>query len=324
MSGPVRIVTLTLNPAIDVSSDANKVEHTRKIRTTNERMEPGGGGINIARVLRKLGAEVQAVFLGGGVTGRVLDDLLERSGIDRRMIEIADDTRLSLTVVETSSGNEFRFVPEGPEVTAAEADSALAVSQSVECDYFVASGSLPPGIADDFYARLCGAVSARGTRFVVDTSGTPLRAAVDAGGIFLLKPSRGEFEALIGRKLETDEIVREAEQLVSGGRVENIAITLGGGGAILVNRDGTTISPAVPVDACSAVGAGDSFVAGMVYGFAIGRGAGDAFRAGLAAGAAAVLSCGSELAKQEDLERLVGGALSGEQVDDVDIGSDRA
>jgi 6-phosphofructokinase 2 len=318
--GSARIVTLTLNPAIDVSSDAETVIHTRKVRTSNERMEPGGGGINVARVLGRLGADVEAIFLGGGVTGRVLDELLARGGIERRMIPIADDTRLSLTIVETSTGNEYRFVPEGPEVTEEEAAAALHAAGASECDYFVASGSLPPSMPDDIYVRLCSAVTARGARFVLDTSGAPLRAALEAGGIFLLKPSRGEFEALVGDKLDADGLVREAERLVGSGKIQNIAITLGGDGAILVNRDGARVSPALPVKACSAVGAGDSFLAGMVYGFAIGRGPGEAFRIGLAAGAAAVLSCGSDLAKPEDLQRLVGEALSGEEVDDLGSG----
>ena len=273
-------------------------------------------------MLSRLGADVRAIFLGGGVTGRVLDDLLARAGIEREMVEIADDSRLSLTVVEQSTGNEYRFVPEGPQVTEAEADAALAAASSAQCDYFVASGSLPPGIPDDFYVKLCRAMARQGSRFVLDTSGEPLRAALDAGGLFLVKPSRGEFERYAGRQLTTEELVEEAARLVSTGKTENVAITLGGDGAVLVDRDGAVVSPAVPVKACRAVGAGDSFVAGMVFGFALGRSGQEALRFGLAAGAAAVLSSGSDLAKAEDLQRLLGEAL-GEQVDDFGIGGDR-
>jgi len=160
LSEKARIVTLTLNPAIDISSEAETVRHTHKIRTKGEAMEPGGGGINVSRVLDKLGADVTALFLGGGPTGRVLDELLKRAGIARRMIEIAEDSRISLTVLETSTGNEFRFVPEGPEVTKAEADAVLDAATSMDCDYFVASGSLPRGMAEDFYAQLGARVTA--------------------------------------------------------------------------------------------------------------------------------------------------------------------
>lgn len=319
-----RIVTLTLNPAIDVSSQAETVRHTHKVRTYDEVMEPGGGGINVARVLSRMGADVRALFLGGGVTGKALDDLLARSAIEHSMIEIAGDTRMSLTVVERSTGREYRFVPEGPEVTEAEGEAVLGAASAIGCDYFVASGSLPRGLPDTFYVDLCRRVTRRGARFVLDTSGKPLRAALDSGGIFLVKPSRGEFEAFAGRSLSTDELGTEARRLVEAGKAENVAITLGREGAIFADRQGVEALPAIAVEACSAVGAGDSFLAGMVYGFAIGRNGRDAFRVGLAAGAAAVLSCGSELCKPEDLKRLVGDALSGEQVDDLGVRSDRS
>jgi 6-phosphofructokinase 2 len=320
MSSP-RIVTLTLNPAIDVSSEADKVQHTHKVRTTGEAIEPGGGGINVARVLAKLGADVSAMFLGGGVTGRVLDDLLERSGIHRQMVAIADDTRMSLTVVERSTGNEYRFVPEGPEVSASEAEAVRDAVRQVRCNYFVASGSLPRGLPDDFYVAVGRSVRENGARFVLDTSGDALRAALDEGGVFLVKPSRREMETFAGRKLDRDGLAREAERLARDGAAEHVVVTLGSEGAILAGRDGSTFSPAINVEACSAVGAGDSFLAGMVHGFAAGKTADQALRVGLAAGAAAVLSCGSDLGKPEDLERLVGAAISGEQVDDFGIRS---
>jgi len=324
VSTRARIVSLTLNPAIDMSSEADVVRHTRKVRTYNEVMEPGGGGINVARVLSRLGANVYAMFLGGGVTGRVLEELLDRARIAHRMIAIVDDTRLSLTVVERSTGNEYRFVPEGPDVEPAEIEKLLEAVSGETCDYFVASGSLPRGVPDDFYVKLSKAVSALGARFVLDTSGAPLRASLNAGGLFLVKPSRGEFEAYAGRPLTTAELVIEAERLVSSGSAENVAITMGREGAILASKDGSLLLPAIPVEACSAVGAGDSFLAGMVHGFATGHEPEQAFRVGLAAGAAAVLSCGSDLAKPEDLKRLVGEALSGEEVDHVGARSDGA
>jgi 6-phosphofructokinase 2 len=317
-----RIVTLTLNPAIDISSEADIVRHTHKVRTRGEAMEPGGGGINVARVLDKLGADITALFLGGGATGRVLDELLERAGIPHRLIEIVEDSRVSLTILESSTGHEFRFVPEGPEVTKHEAEAALEAATSMDWDYFVASGSLPRGMNDDFYVELCKRVSSRGARFVLDTSGAPLRAALDAGGLFLVKPSRGEFEAFAGHKLSPSELAEAAARLVEEGRAQNVAITLGKEGAILATKRGAKLAPALPVKACSAVGAGDSFLAGMVYGFSLGRTAEQAFDVGLAAGAAAVLSCGSELAKPEDLKRLVGQALSGEEVGNLGSRSD--
>ena len=297
--------TLTLNPSIDVSSDTERVEPTVKLRTVNERMDPGGGGINVARVLQRFGIGVEALFLAGGATGAVLDDLLGRQGVARRAIGIADDTRTSLTVHERSTGCEYRFVPEGPQVTASELEAALAAAAQGECEFLVASGSLPPGAPDDVYARLASRVRAE-TRFVLDTSGPELKAALTAGGVFLVKPSKGELEQLAGRTLPGREAVAGyAAEFVRSRQVEHFAVTLGREGALLVNADGTFFLPAVPLETRSTVGAGDSFLAGMTVGFASGRDALDSFRLGAACGAASALSPGTGLAHPDEARRLL-------------------
>ncbi|QIL03323.1 1-phosphofructokinase family hexose kinase [Sphingomonas sinipercae] len=302
------MVTLTLNPAIDVSSEADEVRHTHKIRTSREELEAGGGGINVARVLTRLGADVRAVFLAGGATGHALDELLARTCVDRRRIEIAGDTRLSLTVMERATGHEYRFVPEGPEVSDSEWSAALEAIAGERCDYLVASGSLPRGVPADFYVRLAKALGGRGVRLVLDTSGEALEAALAHGGLFLIKPSRSELEHFAGTPLpNNDDVIAAARQLVDQGRAEHVAVSLGGEGAIFVSRDGSHFAPALDVPAQSAVGAGDSFVAGMVFGFSRGLPPDEAFRLGMAAGAAAVLTCGSEIARADDVWRLFGG-----------------
>src|SRR5690349_8312612 len=146
--------TLTLNPSIDVSSEAAKVEPERKVRTCNERIDPGGGGINVARVLQRLGTSVEAIYLAGGATGGSLDELLERAGLARKLVKIADDTRTSLTIHDHSTHLEYRFVPEGPAIEPDELQACCAAILDGASDYFVASGSLPPGIPDDFYATV--------------------------------------------------------------------------------------------------------------------------------------------------------------------------
>jgi 6-phosphofructokinase 2 len=304
VSGP-RIVTLTLNPAIDVSSEADEVRHTHKTRTYGEQMEAGGGGINVARVLVRLGADVTAVFMGGGVSGQLLDALLSRAGIERQMIEIGGDTRMSLTVYERSSGNEFRFVPQGPELSTGEWSAALNAAASVDCDYLIASGSLPRGVPDDFYVRLAEQLRGRRIRLVLDTSGNALRVALQGGGLFLVKPSLHELEELAGRALpKREDVIAEAQRIVSSGSAEIVTVTLGSDGAVLVTSGESLWLPALDVRACSAVGAGDSFLAATIHGLATGLGAPEAFRLGMAGGAAAVLSCGSELATAEDIWRL--------------------
>ncbi|MFL6752743.1 MAG: 1-phosphofructokinase family hexose kinase [Sphingomicrobium sp.] len=285
--------TLTLNPSIDVSSETKKVEPTRKVRTCNERIDPGGGGINVARVLQRLGMKVEAIFLAGGATGDAFDALLETAGFERRLVAIADDTRTSLTIHERSTGKEYRFVPEGPTIGPAEIQSCFDAIAAATSDYFVASGSLPPGVPDDFYATVGERVRAGGGRFILDTSGAELRAALADGGIHLLKASREELDA------------SAAGELVASRKAEQVALTCGRDGALLVNADGAFSLPSLETEALSTVGAGDSFLAGMTYGLAAGRAPLEAFRIAVAAGAAATLSPGTDLAYSDNLWRLL-------------------
>lgn len=286
--------TLTLNPAIDVSSDTERVEPTRKVRTCNERIDPGGGGINVARVLNRLGTSVEAIYLAGGATGGSLDQLLARAGLERRLVPIADDTRTSLTIHEHSTGLEYRFVPEGPTIRPEELGACCDAIGAASSDYFVASGSLPPGIPDDFYATVGDRVREGGARWVLDTSGAELDAALSAGGIFLLKSSREE--------LNEDA----ARDLVASGRVEHIALTCGGEGALLIDAEGAWFLPGVQTEPVSTVGAGDSFLGGMTHGLATGLPPTEAFRMAVASGAAATLSAGTDLAYPDDVRRLLG------------------
>lgn len=300
-----RVATLTLNPAIDGACEAEAVFPTHKIRTRGERYDPGGGGINVARVLARLGETVEVVYLAGGATGALLDDLLDQHGIERWRISIHDHTRQSLAVYERSSGKEFRFVPEGPLVSETEWRATYDHCASLDHGWLVASGSLPRGVPVDFYARLAGTVRPHDMKLVVDTSGPALREAVAAGGLFLIKPSQGEFEALAGRRLKGAEAIgRAALELVRTGRVEHVAVTLGHEGAVLAHAGGVVHRPALDVPVQSATGAGDSFVAGMVHGFLRGEDALGAFRWGMAAGTAAVLNPGTDLAHPDDVRRL--------------------
>ncbi len=282
--------TLTLNPSIDVSSEAEKVEPERKVRTCCERIDPGGGGVNVARVLSRLGTSVEAVYLAGGATGDAFDALIERDRLARRRVPIADDTRTSLTIHEHSTGKEYRFVPEGPTIAPGELEACRQAIASAECDYLVASGSLPPGVPPDFYATLSTAVDAR---FVLDTSGEELGAALTAGGIFLLKVS--------GEELDREA----ARQAVRRGQAELVALTLGRDGALLIAADGIWSLPAFEVETVSTVGAGDSFLAGMTCGLARGLDPVEAFRLAVASGAAATLSPGTDLAYAKDVDRLL-------------------
>ncbi|MCI0755954.1 1-phosphofructokinase family hexose kinase [Teichococcus vastitatis] len=302
---PPRITTLTLNPTIDLASEADTVHPVRKIRTRAERQDPGGGGVNVARVVRELGGDTLAIILAGGVTGGFLEQLLEEAGVPCRSVPVVGRTRISQTVLERSTGLEYRFVAEGPQLSEAEWHSALDAADEVRDGWLVASGSLPPGVPADFYARLTARAARHGTRLVLDTSGEALQLALQQGGLELVKPSIGEFERAIGRKL-SDPAAQEAAamELVQAGKARLVAVTMGGDGALLARAEGVLRLPALPVEVRGAVGAGDSFVAAMVMALADGRGADDAFAWGVAAGAAAVSQAGTAHPARDDVIRL--------------------
>lgn len=301
-----RIATLTMNPAIDSSCEAETVSPTHKIRTHNERYDPGGGGLNVARVLHRFGAPVEAIYMSGGPTGALLDGLLDNAGLARIAVPMHDQVRMSLAVYERSTGHEFRFVPEGPALSQAEAQAAVRAVLDNPCPWLVASGSLPRGVAPDFFASLSAPLAQQGRRLVLDTSGAALKAAFEAGGIYLAKPSIGEFEILLERKFASpQEIGAAALELVRAGKAQMIAVTMGEQGAVLAHQAGVVTHPGVQAVARSATGAGDSFVAGMVHGLLRGEPPEQAFRRGIAAGTAAVLTPGTGLCEPAEVERVL-------------------
>ena len=301
---PKRIVTLTFNPAVDASCATEEVRPVHKVRTTNERLDPGGGGINVARVVNELGGLSFAVYLAGGRSGDVLDELVGKAGVMAHRIATVEHTRVSHVVFERRSGQEYRFTPEGPTLAKSEWQSALAFIELLDFDYLVASGSLPRGVPVDLFARIARAVKSRGSRLVLDTSGPALAAAFEEG-VYLVKPSRGEFEGVLKRDL-TDpvELAAAAREHVASGASELLAVTMGHEGALLATAEGLLRLATPEVEAKSAVGAGDSFVAGMTWGLANGESIERAFALGVAAGTATVLTPGTELCHAADVMRF--------------------
>lgn len=299
------LLTLTPNPALDVSARTPQVRHTRKLRCDTVERHPGGGGINVARVLHRLGADVAACYTSGGTTGQLLTELLADEGLHCLPVAIPGHTRESFTVLEAQTGQEFRFVLPGPELPMSVCDALLAVLAQQRPRWLVASGSLPPGAPPDFYAQAVRQAQAWEGKVVVDSSGQALREALQAG-VFLAKPSLREFRELVGQPLASwDSLAQAARQWVAAGAASLLAVSLGEQGAMLCSPEGTWYAPPLPVTVHSAVGAGDSFVAGLVDGLARGGSHRQAFAQAVACGTAALAHQGTGLARADDVQRLL-------------------
>lgn len=301
------LITLTLNPALDLATTTARVEPTHKLRCSPAQRFAGGGGINVARVLHRLGSDVQAWALAGGAAGAQMRQLLADEGVSTVLQPIAGDTRENFSVVETATGQEFRFVLPGPALQAAEwqacLDALAALTPAPR--WLVASGSLPPGVPDDFYARMARAARARGIRVVVDTSGAPLAAALGAG-VTLVKPSLRELREVLRQPLDTPaEWCAATQALVRAGQAEIVALSVGAQGAVLATREGVWQAPALDVPATTGTtGAGDCFVAALVWALDRGEAPPEALRWAVAAGAAALMAPGTALAQAADVHRL--------------------
>lgn len=300
------IVTLTMNPALDITTGAQQVGPTDKIRCHGVRYDPGGGGINVARVARVLGAPVSAVFPAGGPTGDALANLLVESGVPFHRITIAGNTRESFTVNDESIGRQYRFVLEGPRLTFAEQgrclDELRLVAQTAE--FVVASGSLPPGVPTDYYQRVADVCRGLATLLIVDTSGGGLQHI--SSGVFLLKASVRELRELTGRELATEaDQVAAAYGLIQRGVTHAVVVSLGAGGALLVTESVSQRFSAIRMRFGSGVGAGDAMVAGITVGLTRGRPLTESVRLGIAAGAAMLLTPGTATCSRADVEHLL-------------------
>ena len=301
----VAIATLTMNPAVDISTTVDKVESTQKLRCGPVLRHAGGGGINVARVLRRLGLDVVAIYPVGGGTGQTLERLVKREDIVSHTVPVASETRESFTVIEESTDNEFRFVLPGPPLGDLESRACLtALGSMVKLDYVVLSGSLPVATPDDFYARASAVARRLGAKVVLDTSGPALKEALKAG-VHIVKPNIRELGQYTDSAIDTEaQQIAACRALVNSGGAEIVALTLGPRGAILVSADTVLEAEPVPVTVRSSVGAGDSFLAGLVARLAEGADIETAFRTAVAAGTAALLSPGTALAHRPDVERI--------------------
>lgn len=299
------IVTITLNPCIDKTVSVEQVLPDCKLSCTNVQEYPGGGGLNVARVVSRLGADVCAYWTCGGENGRRLGEFLDEEKVPHQPITISEAVRENLIVREESSGNLFRFGMPGPMLSDTEREHWIERMRKLPptTKYAVFSGSLPEGMPSAWYEELLRAAP-QGVCLVVDTKLGALRRALSVG-VYLIKPNLREMEELVGRELTDDaSIEHAARDIVSRGAAQVVIVSLGRAGVLLVTRDRLERIPAPAVRLQSKVGAGDAVVGGVVAALSAGKTITEATKFGVAAGAAAVMTRGTELCHKDDVEQI--------------------
>lgn len=298
------IVTLTPNPSVDRTVTLPRLERGAVLRATESREDPGGKGLNVSRALAANGTASTAVFPVGGIYGRLMLSLLEGEPVTLAAVPIAEPIRANITIAETD-GTTTKVNEPGPVLTAAEVDALreAALAASRDARWVVCCGSLPPGLADDFYADVVAHCRARGVRVAVDSSGEPMTAALAAKPA-LIKPNRIELAEAVGRQLTSvADVIDAASVLVEGG-IETVVISLGRDGALLVDAEGAVHASSQVGCPVSTVGAGDALLAGYLHAVSTGADRETALRTAVAFGSAAVLLPGSSMPGPSDVAAI--------------------
>ena len=301
------IVTLTINPSLDKSTQFTGLIAEQKIRCKPPRYDAGGGGINVSKAISRLGGDSLCVFSSGGSPGIKLEELVQKEGIEIKTISTQNWTRENLVALDTNTNSQYRFCFPGASISDLEKETIIQTVQQLKPKYLVASGSLNEGLATDFYQKIADLAKASGTKLIVDTSGEALKKVLEKG-VYLVKPNIGELAKLIGvERLETNEVEFAARKLIEKGSAEIVVVSLGAQGAVLVTATQTEFVPAPNVVKKSTVGAGDSMVGAMVWALSLNKSLKEVVQWGVACGSAATMNEGTQLFKLEDAKRLFEG-----------------
>ena len=298
------IVTLTINPSLDKSTQFTGLVAEQKIRCGTPRYDAGGGGINVSKAISRLGGETLCVFTSGGSPGIKLEELVHKEGITIKIIPTQNWTRENLVALDTNTNAQYRFCFPGTPISDVEKGNILQTIQELKTKYLVVSGSLNEGLPTDFYQQIADLAKISGTKLIVDTSGEALKKVLEKG-VYLAKPNVGELAKLIGvERLEMDEVAPAARKLIEKGSAEIVVVSLGAQGAVLVTATQTEFVPAPNVVKKSTVGAGDSMVGAMVWALSQNKPLKEVVQWGVACGSAATMNEGTQLFKLEDAKRL--------------------
>lgn len=300
MMNAIPVLTFTLNPAIDKSTSTNQLEPESKLRCADVWNEPGGGGINVSKALKRLGLPTVALFPSGGYNGEMLKALLEQEGILFRSVNSELETRENWVVLEKDTNKQFRFTFPGRPYEEQVVKDLIETIRSFSPEYVVASGSLPPGLPDYFYGLVVKTAMSVGAKCIVDTSGAALQA-LKGKKVYMIKPNIGELCMMLNiPKLAHAEVPHAAHQAIRDGYAEIIVVSMGPDGAWLVSEEKKYYAKAPPVQKKSTVGAGDSMVAGITYMLQKNQTLKQALHFGVACGSAATMNDGTQLFKPAD------------------------
>lgn len=300
------IYTVTLNPALDKTVEIPGMALDTVNRITEMRTDPGGKGINVSKVIAKLGGESCAVGILGGGSGKMLEKLLEGEPFATRFRFVEGQTRTNLKIIDREGHTNTDINEPGLTVTAAELDALLRelLAELRPGDIVVLAGSLPKGAPQDIYRSWTAACKKAGARVFLDADGALLAEGIKAAP-HLIKPNDGELSRLAGKKLETlEELTAEGRKLLERG-IERVVISLGGRGALYLRKGSTIYAEGLRVSVGSTVGAGDSVVAALAYAEAQGLSEEEAVRLSTAAGAANVMCSGTQAAERSAVEALL-------------------
>jgi len=300
-----QIVTITFNPCIDKSATVAQLIPEKKLSCSEPHFEPGGGGINIARAIKKLGGQATAIYPAGGYTGKFFNELLTKEKIPSIVIDVQNPLRENVIVLEESSNNQFRFGFPGAKLLQHEWEQCIdAIDKINDAVFLISSGSLPEGVPDDIFAKLATISKKKNLNLVVDTSKAALRHAANVG-VFMLKPNLTELSSVLGKKeLSLDEVAAAGKEIIAREFCKVLLVSLGEKGAMLFTKDKELKASSPKVEKKSTVGAGDSMVAGFVLSLSQRKSFEDALRYSIACGSAATMHPGTELCNKKDADEL--------------------
>jgi 6-phosphofructokinase 2 len=299
------IITITFNPVIDKSTTVTELLPDKKMRCTSPVYEPGGGGINVSRAIKKLGGESHALFLAGGHSGKFLQQLLDKEQIHYTAVPITGFTRENLIVYDTKNEKQYRFGMPGPVVLETEWKALLDVLEKMEnVSFMVVSGAVPEGVPSEIFAHISRIARTKNAKLVADTSGEPLKHVLREG-VFFVKPNIGELCSLTNKKwIQDDEVESTAREILKNSNCVAIAISMGEKGALVVTANESVRLVPPQLEKKSTVGAGDSMVAGIIFALSKGWPPVKAAQYGVACGTAATLNPGTQLFNPADVERI--------------------